>query len=214
MKNQITTQICRTLAPLGCDHLLNTNTHFYKLLHGEPIRKKPAKPITDKQLSNRTKWKLATQFAAKFSPAFTIARKYDKRKQKWCQSDLVKHLMDVAIVGSYPAFRIDYPKVRISKGYSRHFVDFATSIAATGQLSITFEVSDVVISPKGDEKMILCLYNANTDTGYCWEENINLSQLEITYQIPSYDRRGEYHLWLFEASPRNKEVGNTYYFKL
>jgi len=177
------------------------------------LNRKNTKPPTEKQLAHQMKWKLASQFAAKFADALVFVKQYNKKK-RWERSDLMRHLMNSAIVGTYPDITVDYSKVAMSNGYLGMYWNFKGCLSETGFLNI------IMIPCPGDshgvicDTIILCVYDSDTDTSQCFKQEIDRYDSEFSIQLPSYRRGSRYHLWLFEASRVSRVMGETYYIKL
>jgi len=177
------------------------------------LNRTTTKPPTEKQLPHQMKWKTASQFAAKFADALVFAKQYNKKK-RWERSDLMRHLMNSAIVGTYPDITIDYSKVAMSNGFIGMFWNFEGCLSETGCLKI------IMIPRPGDwngvisDTIILCVYDSDTNTAQCFKQEIDRYDSEFSIQLPSYQRGSQYHLWLFEASRVSKVMGETYYIKL
>jgi hypothetical protein len=174
---------------------------------------KKTKVNTDRQLVQQKKWELASQFVSRVALALTAAKKYDQYKG-WQRSDLIRHIINDAITGAYPHFEMDYSKVILSKGTLKVYPDLRLTLSATGQLTIRL-INPGFGWPIGvTDRIVLCLYNPDTDITQCFEREIGKSDAQFSVQIPSYRRESQYHLWLFEASAKCTMLGNTHYFKL
>jgi hypothetical protein len=177
------------------------------------LNRTTTKPPTEKQLAHQMKWKTASQFAAKCADALILSKQYNKKK-RWGRSILMRQLMNTAIVGTYPDIAIDYSKVAMSNGFIGMIWNFKGCLSETGCLKI------IMILLPGDwhgeisDTIILCLYNSDTNTAQCFEQEINHYDSEFSIQIPSYQSGSQYHLWLFEASKASRLMGETYYIKL
>jgi hypothetical protein len=175
--------------------------------------KKEIKIITDRQLVQQKKWELASQFAARFAVALTAAKKYDQYTG-WQRSDLIKHIINNAINGTYPHFEIDYSQVVLSQGTLKVYPDLLPFISANGRLTIRLINSESAWPIGVTDRIILCLYNQDTDSAHSFEREISKSDAQFSMQIPSYRSGSQYHLWIFEASAKCTMLGNTHYFKL
>jgi hypothetical protein len=177
-----------------------------------PLHRK-TKVTTDRQLVQQKIWELASQFAGKFAGALAAAKKYDQYKG-WQRSDLIKHLISNAITGTYPHFEIDYSQVELSQGTLKVYPDLMPSLSANGKLTIRLINSQSAWPIGVTDRIILCLYNPDTDKAQSFEREIGKSDAKFSIHIPSYQSGSQYHLWLFEASAKCTIVGNTHYFKL
>jgi hypothetical protein len=178
-----------------------------------PSLNKKTKVTTDIQLVQQKKWELASQFAARFAVALTAAKKYDQYKD-WQRSDLIRHIINNAITGAYPHFEIDYSQVVLSEGTLNVYPDLTPSVSANGKLTIRL-INCQPAWPIGvTDRIILCLYNPDTDKAQSFEREIGKCDAKFSMRIPSYQSGSQYHLWLFEASAKCTMVGKTHYFKL
>lgn len=177
-----------------------------------PLHKK-TKVTTDRQLVQQKKWELASQFAGTFAGALAAAKKYDQYKG-WQRSDLIRHIINNAITGAYPHLAIDYSQIVLSQGTLNVYPDLLPFISANGKLTIRLINCESAWPIGVTDRIILCLYNQDTDRAQSFEREISKSDAKFSMHIPSYRSEGHYHLWIFEASAKCTMLGNTHYFKL
>jgi hypothetical protein len=177
-----------------------------------PLHKK-TKVTTDRQLVQQKKWELASQFADRLAVALATAKKYDQYKG-WQRSDLIRHLISNAITSTYPHFEINYSQVVLGQGTLNVYPDLMPSISANGKLTIRLFNSQSAWPIGVTDRIILCLYNPDTDKAQSFEREIGKSDLKFSMQFPLYQSGSQYHLWIFEASAKCTLLGNTHYFKL
>ena len=178
-----------------------------------PPLKKEIRITTDRQLVQQKKWELASQFAGRLAVALAAAKKYDLYKG-WQRSDCIRQIINNAITGEYPHFEIDYSQVVLSQGTLKVYPDLQPFISASGQLTIRLINSESAWPIGVTDRIILCLYNPDTDKAQSFEREIGKCDAKFSMRIPSYQSGSQYHLWLFEASAKCTMVGKTHYFKL
>lgn len=192
---------------------ISTRSNAYRRLVGLPPKKKTTKPPTEKQLAQRLKLKMAVQLANKFSEILATTKKIS-RKRCLPQAKVVKNLMTKGIEGVYPNFTIDYSKIALSNGYLHGLWYFQPYLSTSGRLTVKLIPRPADGWFDHTDSIILCVYNIETNTSYMLEQKTSCTDTEICMQFPSYNKDYLYHLWVVEASSKDRELGHTQYFRL
>ena len=185
-----------------------------KLIVGRASPKKTTKKPTVPVKIQRSKMSLISSFLSRQNGAIKIGF-VSKKRLKTAMNIAVEQNINTAILGNYPAFVIDIPKIQLSKGWldQVYMPKFAKtenervkiSWLNAANLKMGVEENDLVQfnfyneTPINGKNYSMFFKNSATRIGGSVELNLSRSFI------------GTIHAWMFLTSADGKKVSNTKY---
>jgi hypothetical protein len=191
----------------------DTDAGSYKLYKSPPPLRKAVKARTVKQLEERAKLNIALLFALRFQSAIKAGFKHKKTGATGAVI-VLRHLLKYAVPNALFGGDICYPKVMLSNGKLRNIRSFTAKLSLKGLLKINWVNSSIGKNAEAPDRLYLSFYNETKDLVHCIEQPICQEDLKTVLQLPFYEKRNQYHLWIFEVTAGNANSGNTFYIKL
>ncbi|MBB6502808.1 DUF6266 family protein [Pedobacter cryoconitis] len=209
--------IGRRLSPLFNEREANDKrTKLYYIINGIK-REKRLKPPTERQMAQRLKLGLASSFAGHLKEIVVIGYATQKKIPVTPGNRAVRQILNEAITGEYPDYRIDYPKVEISEGHLNMVFDLEMVISEGGKINIKWDddLDSLNRYSRTDDDVHFFIYNATTSTGHNFKYAAKRLDFQVEIQCPVFEKEDVLHYWLFLASAVHKRYvsGSVYLLK-
>ena len=187
------------------------NLVYYTSKGKNLVRRAPGKSKkkpTIKQLAHRAKFGEAMRFISPISKLINDSYKLFNRRHMGTNV-LIREILKNAIMGKYPHFFIDYPKVSLLRGTLPWAMGSLQHIAGTCNLDITWEVASNPIY-LGDELIVL-VRCCTTGNWFVAENAAQRAQGGCTLRIEAPVERGMLQVWMAFRSPDQSSYSNSEY---
>jgi hypothetical protein len=169
-------------------------------------RSKPNRKISQKQLVQRAKFKLASQFFRRFTDLFSST--FQEVLGQSGRTLAFQETLKKAITGTYPDFTIDYSKVLVAQGRLQKSLN-AYVEAETGALRFHWS-SDLLPGQDPFDNSILVVFCPEVDSLYYTLIGAPRSAATSLLNVPFYAGR-EVHTWLSFRSPDGEYKADSVY---
>ena len=109
-----------------------------------------------KQVVQKAKFRTAIEFVRHLSGLYSVTYKLNAQKMT-ARNSAVGQIVSDAIIGDYPNFKIDFPKVLISKGTLQTVID-ATVASAAGKITWTWPPNIGLNGSNELDQIVLVVY--------------------------------------------------------
>ena len=177
------------------------------------IRSKPKKSkraATEAQLEQQAKFGIVVRFLAPLKKFIT--RFYGVTSGFRSRANLATsyHIRE-AIMGTYPNFSMNYPKVVISKGELLGVEELQVVPGDGGELDFSWFDNSGNGLAKPEDNLIVVLYEESTDTLRIIEKAAKRSEEAFNTILPAFYTGLKVHCWITFASADAKIVANSVY---
>lgn len=188
---------------------------------GRSTPKKSTKPLTLKQLTQQLRFKLVGEFFNRISDLIQIGYQSGTGKLTAVNAAVKEHI-DKVIIGVYPNFTLDYPKITISVPFNKAEVDsgFNTKAVpvANHSVEVTWSLSDYAnIRTLPTDQLYAAFYSVEQKRFLLYTAGAARSELTTTIRLPQVFIGNTLHAYCFFASADAKLVSYSEYlgsFKL
>lgn len=184
------------------------------VVKGRPTRSN--KPASLTQADQRLRFALVTAFLKRVGD--TIAVGYQNPGKNLTPMNVAAryHLAN-AVTGIYPAYKIDYAKVRLSNTGAVMNGGWGITLAAAAERLVTVKWEANEFPPKGTNEtdlLTVVFYNVEKDGFITFEGVAERSQLTFQKAMPSVYVGDTMHCWTFFVSVDGKSVSTSVYMGL
>lgn len=171
------------------------------------VPKKSTKAPTPLQLATRTKFALAS---AHLSPIKDVLRLgfIEPRKSKMNYYNLaMKAFLTDAIVGEYPAYTVDYSKMRMSNGWLMGLLKLGMTFSI--DLTICWASDFNLWTSGADDAVVFVAYN---ETTRAYVVDYTATRADGSLRIAIRANAGDVlHAWVFCVQREGRKVSNSQY---
>lgn len=171
-----------------------------------PVKSK--KGPTLKQKSQRAKFGEAMRFVSPLSKLINESYRFVNRR-KTGTNVLVKEILKDAIIGKYPHFFIDYPKVSLLRGNLPWAMGAMHPNEGTCNLEFSWQV--FAQSEYLEDQLLLLVRCCTTGNWYTTEGNARRAHGSCTLRIEAPDNGGMLQVWMAFRSPDHRAYSNSEY---
>jgi len=174
------------------------------------LPKKSKRPPTKEQLVQRVKFALASHFLKAIKPLISQFYGYNSGNKSRANRAMSYHIKD-AIIGVYPDFTIDYPKVIISQGELLG-PESATVIAApNAKLNFSWQNNSGQSQAAATDNLVIVVYEKNHNTFEYRMEAAKRSATSCVMTLPAYYTGKKVQTWITFVSDDGKMAANSIY---
>jgi hypothetical protein len=176
--------------------------------------KKSTKPAADSQKEQRSKFGMATKFIKSLKSVVDLG--YQSYKKTMSPSNAaVQDLLNNAITGVSPNYKIDYPNVTLSKGSLYEALTMRLMPAAAGAAA-TITWNPAELSPEeallyGADRLVVVFYDEQTNRFILYNRVAARSAGTYETELPFLFVGHTLQVWTFFVSPDLKSVSNSQY---
>lgn len=175
------------------------------------VRLRPRKSMKAPSLaqeSNRSKFRFATSFLRVFKELVRIG--FPQEKRMTSMNRAMKELLRNGIVGVYPNWRIDFPKVLLSKGSTPKLPALAMVLEKRNEVLLKWEGSQFGGFDSAQNDLVrVILYNA-TEGLFVVKEHAFRCDNQCYVQLPNWIRGDEVHVYVMVHSLRGTPSDSQY----
>lgn len=166
-----------------------------------------------KQLEQRLKFGMSSNFSSKLNDAIKIGFPLNKRNQT-NMNIATKHNAKKAVIGTYPDLSIDYAQIQISKGDLAQVVNPRMAVVeGTQNIKVTWENPiNLKLGVEEHDTLQFCLYSEIKDDGHVakiYNDTALRSDCEVIITMNSLIIN--IHAWMFLISADKKRASITRY---
>jgi hypothetical protein len=169
-------------------------------------RSNPNRKITEKQLIQRAKFKMASKFFRRFTDLFNAT--FQEVLGQSGRTLAFQATLKEAITGTYPNFAIDYSKVLVAQGRLQTSLD-AYVEAEAGAVRFHWS-SDLLPGQNGFDNSILVVYCPEVDSLYYTLIGAPRSAGTSLLNVPFFAGK-DVHTWLSFRSPDGQYKADSVY---
>ncbi|WP_134089168.1 DUF6266 family protein [Olivibacter sp. XZL3] len=174
------------------------------------LYKKRSKPASEEQLMQQAKFALITAFLFPIKALLRIGFGLKRASTNTGMNMALKANIGEAVVGTYPDYRLDYSKIKLSAGGL--FTAGSETISRTGtELTVAWNTTVNAVSGNSDDSVYIVVYHPASEQFLTTESVPLRSDGEATINIPAHINAGEGHAWIFYAERKAKEVSKSIY---
>lgn len=170
--------------------------------------KKSSKPAVQSQVDQRSKFRLATEFLSYFSDVIN----YGYRSAAQITTPMnraVTYLLDNAITGVSPNFKLDYSKIKLTSVKTAITFETQVVVAAGRKLSLTWGASEELDANlkalRDTDTAVIVFYGENTDM-YLDVSGTPRGDGKADFKFPSMFGTDTVHGWMHFLSKDKKTV--------
>jgi len=184
------------------------------VLKGMP--NKSNKPPTEEQLDQQARFGLVTSFVGNAKSLINIGY-YGSGEVETPTNKATSLILQTAVVGTYPNYTINYPKVELSQGdldgLGRPIM---TIVPATQSITLAWDVLDSVtnanaLAERNTDQLMIYIYSPSLDKYYTREGLYTRGELTKTFYVPSLLSETPIHVWVFLKTAKGRRVSESQY---
>jgi Family of unknown function (DUF6266) len=178
----------------------------------ESLRKKKYKrtaPASEAQLAQQQKIKVVTDFLKSMTPFLNEGFGHlAKRNSAWNVAN--SYTNKNTLIGVYPNISISYPEVLISKGDMHNVIPPSVTIAAGGEMLISWEDNSGIGAAKATDRVLLAAYCPALNQTICTAGNATRSELSANLNLSAF-KGNKVHVYIGLVSVNGKDVASSLY---
>lgn len=174
------------------------------------LPKKSKRAATEEQLIQRSKFTLVAHFLRAIKPVISQFYGYNSGNKSKANKAMSYHIKD-AIVGNYPDYTIDYPKVIISQGELLGPQAAVVSTAPNGKLNFNWQNNSGQSTAEATDNLVIVLYEQSHNTFEYALQAAKRSQMSYVMTLPAYYIGLTLQCWITFVSEDGKTAANSVY---
>lgn len=191
--------------------VLQKGTRGYTIVK---IKSEPtSKPAKVSQINQRTKFGLVTSLVGNFKQFIDVGFQ-NNQKELLPFAAAVQYNIDNAVIGTAPNYKIDFPKVMLSKGRLEGSNTLKLTMGKDGEFTLTWDpVVDVNPDDKGTrdlDTVTLVVYDPLHNRVFYNDYNTR-EKYQIKGTVPRLFAGGPLHAWVTFVAPDKTKVSNSEY---
>jgi len=186
-----------------------------QLTVGRSTPKKSSKKATLTQLEQQSKFALVTTFISRVGGAISVG--YQNSSGNLTPYNVaVRYHLNNTVIGEYPAYQIDYSKVRLSAPRFANEIDAAVTVTMGSPLNSIVPLTwtskiNGIGATQDTDKTFIVFYNVSENMFMIFESEAARSALTVNVRVPDENITDEIHGWMFFVSANRKLVSKTSY---
>ncbi len=168
------------------------------------------KPASEKQLAQREKFALATAFLGPMKDLLNLGYSDIQQGRSTGYNQGLRDVLKFAIAGIYPAFEIDYSKVRISRGALANLLAPQWTESAAQEITLTWIKSMSDMMGYNDDSVILLTYNKDKKY-FNLMESATRADETLTLTFPPIYAGDTIVGWVFTGHRDGVKTSTSYY---
>jgi len=174
------------------------------------LPRKSSRPPTERQKAQRLKMSIAISFLSPVSELVNVGFKTDTSKKSGF-NEATSHIIQEAIVGTYPDFALDYSHVLISSGNLTGAWNAEASSASAGLLTVRWTDNSGSGTAKSTDQAIVLVYNP-AGARYVYDmEGAGRGEGEHTMTLPSDFSGDAVEVWVSFRSVNRQRISTSIY---
>lgn len=161
-----------------------------------------------KQLDQQAKFRVATAFASTMSDLFKVTYK-GYAQQMTARNNAVSVIVRDAIIGTYPAYELDYSKVKISRGKLQTEPSAAMTITAS-RISWTWTSNRAQNGADENDLATVVVYCPHFNHAAYWLYGLPRMLNAISLDVPQF-RGYPVHTWISFIKEDGSRVSDSKY---
>ncbi|WP_158799603.1 DUF6266 family protein [Pedobacter sp. L105] len=180
-----------------------------------PKKPKSLNPPTEAQLMQRDKFRVVAKFVKHAKEMTTIGFEACNFKNMTPVNFLTRYILMDAVIGEYPDYQINYPKVQISKGKLGDVIVTKAVFSSEGNIILLWEEFETYLPETwGDDELFVFIYDSEKNQSYSFKNAAKRSDLKIELKLPSNHHIESLHVWIFFKSKEGRNTSWSEYLSL
>jgi hypothetical protein len=185
----------------------------YHYLKGKPcVRRLPVRKdqtVSPAQTAIQAKFAMASKFVRRLSPLLAISIPAKKGMTK--TNMITSHILNHAMLGTYPDLRIDYSSIFISKGFLSNVYDAKVNYQSRNVVfTWSYDIEDHCSDVKADDKAILVIYCESLNECIYSINHINRSAGTASFPVLKFLGH-KVQTWIGFISANGKRISDSTY---
>lgn len=169
------------------------------------------KPATLKQLEQRARFMAAVKFLHPLKQLLNLGYKTANTGRATGYNLALHQVIKNAIIGDYPTYTIDYPKVELSRGGLKEPIDAAATLNEEGGLSFTWLPLSNDLDSKAGDTAIIVIYNTQKQLFMYNLQKVERSVGAATMDLPASFLGDTVETWMFFTSVFEDKISKSVY---
>jgi len=187
-----------------------TNEDYQEYVRKRELKKKKWRP-TEKQLLQRSNFVMANKFAQHIRTALEIG--FKKSRYVTAANKGVRKFLAEAMVGRYPANKIDYSKVVITDGFGAPEIQPVVELSRSGFATLNWMYANRKPGvPLVLKRIYVLFYNGTANCVMYSDWAGVLSNEEATFKVKPFSAEDEIHCWFFTHTKGDHLPSASKYF--
>lgn len=175
------------------------------------LPKKSNKPPTELQLITQAKFKLLMRFLTSVNMFLQVGFGQKQNNKSTPANTAFQENLQKAIVGTYPAFTLDYAKISFSDG-ALFSAGTVTTVFDTDNIAITWDTTTSLrLRKMADDQLFILGYHPEKDEFLTTEDVPLRGDGAAVIDVPEHLRQGTIHLWYFMSDRTESFISKTAY---
>jgi len=175
------------------------------------LAKKSNKPASQEQLIQQARFYTIAKFIMPIAPFVEVGFSQVNADVMTPTNAALQANINSAVVGSYPDFKLDYAKLKLSAGGLQP--GGTTSVEVASGILIVGWTNTAIKAMRGelDDRVHLLMYHPELDEFLTAPEPPTRGMGAVDIELPEHFLGGKAHLWMFFSDRKNKRISRTTY---
>lgn len=166
------------------------------------------RPPSEKQLMQRLKFRVALNFMKKVRHGFELGYVGNRPSRSSVYADCLGHVMNDAVVGQYPDFKIDYSKVEISRGRLLGLNNLSWHKTADGKLKFVWINAKGMFNSEDEDHVLVLLMDKINSTVWLFGSS-QRKELSLEISLMSGVDFNNLVAWVFVQNRTRDDSSNS-----